>query len=171
MQLIAGQNITLKNTTLELKFDLGHMPSGVAVDTSAFALASNHKVRGIDDVINGDNPSLSGEGISRENDGQVFKFDLQKLPTELAKVAVTIVIKKGAEKRQTLALVHHVSAQLWDSPEHMLCEFRMDTEGRKEVAMIMVEFYRHNSAWKFRAVGQGFNNGQQALFSNYGVNG
>jgi len=170
MQLIAGQNIILKNTTLELKFDLGHMPAGVAVDTSAFALAANHKVRTIDDVINSNNPSLSELGVVRENDGQVFKFDLQKLPAELAKVAVTISIEKGTEKRQTLALVRHVSAQLWDSPEHMLCEFRMETHGRQEVAMIMAEFYRHNQAWKFRAVGQGFNNGQQALFNNYGVN-
>ncbi len=170
MKLIAGQNIMLKNTTLELKFDLGHMPSGLAVDTSAFALAANLRVRAIDDVINANNPILSDQGISRENDGQVFKFDLQKLPTDIAKVAVTISIEKGTKKRQTLALVRHVSAQLWDSSEHMLCEFRMETHGRKEVAMIMAEFYRHNQAWKFRAVGQGFNNGQQALFNNYGVN-
>jgi len=170
MKLIAGQNIIVKNTTLELKFDLGNMPAGVAVDTSAFALAVNLKVRGINDVINANNPVLLGEGVSRENDGQIFKLDLQKLPADLAKVAMTIAIEKGAEKRQTLALVHHVSAQLWDSAEHMLCEFRMETHGRKEVAMIMVEFYRHNKAWKFRAVGQGFNNGQPALFSNYGVN-
>ncbi|MBL0910660.1 TerD family protein, partial [Pectobacterium carotovorum] len=41
--------------------------------------------------------------------------------------------------------------------------------GRTEKALILGEVYRHNSGWKFRALGQGFNGGLEPLAINYGV--
>ncbi|MCR7566066.1 TerD family protein, partial [Pseudomonas aeruginosa] len=36
-------------------------------------------------------------------------------------------------------------------------------------AMIFAELYRHNSEWKFRAVGQGYAGGLKALANGYGL--
>ncbi|MCR8134513.1 TerD family protein, partial [Pseudomonas aeruginosa] len=38
-----------------------------------------------------------------------------------------------------------------------------------ETAMIFAELYRHNSEWKFRAVGQGYAGGLKALANGYGL--
>jgi hypothetical protein len=40
----------------------------------------------------------------------------------------------------------------------------------KERALILGELYRYQGAWKFRAVGQGYNNGLDALATSFGVN-
>ena len=38
-----------------------------------------------------------------------------------------------------------------------------------ETAMVFGEVYRHNNEWKFRAVGQGYSGGLQAMCHQYGV--
>jgi tellurium resistance protein TerD len=35
--------------------------------------------------------------------------------------------------------------------------------------MVFGEVYRHNNEWKFRAVGQGYSGGLQAMCHQYGV--
>ena len=40
---------------------------------------------------------------------------------------------------------------------------------RSEKALIVGQIYRHNGAWKFKALGMGFNGGLAALATNYGV--
>jgi tellurite resistance protein TerA len=45
----------------------------------------------------------------------------------------------------------------------------LDTRNRTEKALILAEIYLHNSQWKFRFVGQGFNGGLKPLAENFGV--
>jgi tellurium resistance protein TerD len=39
-----------------------------------------------------------------------------------------------------------------------------------ETAIVFGELYRNSGEWKFRAVGQGFQGGLEAMAKNYGVN-
>ncbi len=169
MQLVAGQNIPLQTNNFVLALDVGQVPSGFAVDTCAFALAANEKVRNDHDFIFFNNPQLVGQGIVREQDGQLFKLNLDKLPADIAKVAITITIENGVTKRQNISSIGHVVAMLKDDTGSLLSEFRVDTATRTEVALILVELYRRNGTWKLRALGQGFAGGLQSLAEHYGV--
>jgi tellurium resistance protein TerD len=46
----------------------------------------------------------------------------------------------------------------------------LNEDASVETAMIFGEVYRHNSDWKFRAVGQGCKGGLGPLAKNYGEN-
>ena len=39
-----------------------------------------------------------------------------------------------------------------------------------ETAIVVCELYRHNTEWKFNAIGSGFSGGLKALCQNYGLN-
>jgi len=169
MELVAGQNTVLNTREIVLTLDVGQVPSGLALDACAFALTANGKVRSNNDFVSSDQPVLAGQGIVRENDGQIFKLNLDQLPTDIHKIIVAVAIKNGVTKGQSLAGVGYVTTQLANADGSRLGNFRVDTSGRREAALIMVEFYRHNTNWKLRAVGHGFNGGSQALAKHYGV--
>lgn len=170
MELVAGQNTPLNTREIVLTLDVGQVPNGLVLDACAFALAANGKVRNDNDFVSSNQPALAGQGIIRENDGQIFKFNLDKLPTDIQKVAVTVMIENGAAKGQRLAAVGYVATQLAEADGTVLGNFRVDTKQRREVALIMIEFYRRNADWKLRALGQGFDGGSQPLAKHYGMN-
>jgi len=169
MELIAGQNIALDTQEIIVTLDVGQVPSGLMLGACAFALAANGKVRTDNDFISADQPTLAGQGLARENDGQIFKLNLDKLPTDIHKVAIAVTIDNGVAKGQSLAAVGYVTAQLANTNGTALGNFRVDTNSRPEVALIMVEFYRRNSDWKLRAVGHGFDSGSAALAKHHGM--
>lgn len=170
MELVAGQNTVLMTREIVLTLDVGQVPSGLALDSCAFALTATDKVRTNNDFVSSDQPVLAGQGIARENEGQIFKLNLDKLPTDIHKVLIAVTIKDGVTKGQSLAAVGYVTTLLTDAEGSALGSFRVETYGRREVALIMIEFYRRNADWKLRAVGHGFNGGSQALAKHYGVN-
>ncbi len=169
MELVAGQNTALNAREIVLTLDVGQVPNGLILDSCAFALAANGKVRTDNDFVSSKQPVLAGQGVARENHGQIFKLNLDKLPTDIHKVMITVTIENGGTKGQSLADVGHVVARLTDTNEAVLGSFRVDTSNRREVALILVEFYRRNADWKLRAVGHGFNGGTPALAKHYGV--
>jgi predicted type IV restriction endonuclease len=52
--------------------------------------------------------------------------------------------------------------------EEVAC-FRCEQGFGQETAILVGEIYRHNNEWKFKAIGQGYNNGLGALAENFGV--
>ncbi|VAW87401.1 hypothetical protein MNBD_GAMMA16-798 [hydrothermal vent metagenome] len=169
MELIAGQNTALNTQEIIVTLDVGQVPNGLVLAACAFALAANGKVRTDNDFVSSEQPILAGEGIARENDGQIFKLKLDKLPTDIHKATIAVTIENGAAKGQSLAGVGYVTAQLANADGTALGNFRVDMSNRREVALIMVEFYRHNTHWKLRAVGHGFDNGSPALAQHHGM--
>jgi tellurium resistance protein TerD len=50
-----------------------------------------------------------------------------------------------------------------------IARFDLSEDYSTETAMIFGEVYRHNDEWKFKAVGQGFAGGLEALCGQFGV--
>lgn len=50
-----------------------------------------------------------------------------------------------------------------------IVRYDLAEDASTETAMIFAELYRHNSEWKFRAVGQGYAGGLKALANGYGL--
>lgn len=163
MQLQPGQNIPLQGASVKLNLQY---PAGSSynseIDTCVFLLDVQGKVRGDSDFIFY-NCLSSPEGSVKLATGHrqsSIEIALDRVPNTIAKIAITIVI----DGNETISGLNLLSITIPG-----VAEFNAETKERSEKAIILAEVYRHNSAWKLRALGQGFNGGLEPLAISYGV--
>jgi len=150
------------------------------LDASAFLLAAGDRVRGDADFIfynnlrssdgsvehTGDNRTGEGDG-----DDEALKVDLTKVPADVQKIAVTVTIHDGEGRRQSFGMVSNAFIRVVnDATGREIARYDLSEDASSETAMIFGEVYRHNSEWKFRAVGQGYKGGLAPMARNFGVN-
>jgi len=150
------------------------------LDASAFLLNAEGKVRNEKDFIfynqlksvdgsvvhQGDNRTGEGEG-----DDEVINVDLEKVPADVEKIAITVTIHESQARGQNFGQVANAFARVVnDVSNNEVVRYDLTEDYSTEDAMIFAELYRHNGEWKFRAVGQGFSNGLAGLATNYGLN-
>lgn len=149
------------------------------LDASAFLLAANDKVRGETDFIfynqtrspegsvehTGDNRTGEGDG-----DDEAVKINLAKVPADVQKIAITVTIHDAESRGQNFGQVQNAFIRVVNDQTNVeIVRFDLNEDYSTETAMIFGELYRHNSEWKFRAVGQGYNGGLRAMCSQYGI--
>ncbi|MBS0970251.1 VWA domain-containing protein [Chimaeribacter arupi] len=163
MHLQAGQNIVLPHTSLQLTLAYPTTAAFTSeVDTSAFLLTADGRVRGDDDFYFFNHPAAADGSLRLDTAPRNSRItlDLAKVPADISKIAITLVI----DGPDTLAQLQQVTL----TAEH-IAQFGVATAGRTEKALIMAEIYRHAGNWKLRALGQGFNGGLEPLAVHYGV--
>jgi tellurium resistance protein TerD len=150
------------------------------LDASAFLLTADDKVRNSDDfcfynqleIANGavkhQGDNLTGEG---DGDDEQIKIILSRLPSEIQKVALVVTIHDAANRRQSFGQVSNAFIRLVNNKTGVeVTRYDLSEDASMETAVILGEVYRHNSEWKFRAIGQGYQNGLAALTAHYGLN-
>ena len=150
------------------------------LDASAFMLLESGKVRSEADFIfynqmdstcgsvhhTGDNRTGEGDG-----DDEAIKVDLSKIPTEIQKIAITVTIEKFEERKQSFGQAANAFIRIVnDETNNEVVRYDLTEDYSTETAMVFGELYRHAGEWKFRAVGQGYNGGLNAMCAQYGVN-
>jgi len=114
----------------------------------------------------GDNRTGVGEG-----DDESIKVDLTAVPTQCLKVVFPVTIHDADARGQSFGMVKNAFIRVVnDDNEIELARFDLTEEASGETAMLFGELYRHDSEWKFRAVGQGYTNGLRGIALDYGVN-
>lgn len=164
MELQSGQNIALNQNALRISVVYPKTATFRSdIDASAFMLSAQNKVRGDNDFIFFNQPSTPNASINLSSSGEssLFTLDLNRIDSDIAKIAITLVID-GADSVSGLQRI-----QL--NVEGVATFNIPPLAGRTEKALILGEVYRHNGGWKFRALGQGFNGGLEPLAINYGV--
>lgn len=161
--LISGQNMVLTNTKFNAEL-LNTKKSSFKgeIDTSAFLLAKNDKVRGDDDFIFYNAPGSNSIGItlSTHQSGPCFNIDLNQVHSDIDKIALTVVVDGKSTISDFESLTLNVEG---------VCTYDVPVQGRAEKALIVGHFYRHQNGWKFRAMGVGFNGGLKPLAELFGV--
>jgi tellurium resistance protein TerD len=150
------------------------------LDASAFLLTAAGRVRGDHDFIfynqlssidgsvkhAGDNRDGQGDG-----DDESVKINLTQVPADIQKIAITVTIDQAEVRRQSFGQVGGAFIRIANEDSGQeLTRFDLGEDFSTETAVIFGEIYRHNSEWKFRAVGQGYAGGLAPLARNYGVN-
>ena len=189
VSLIKGQKVALTKDNPNLsrilvglgwdvkKYDGG---SDFDLDASAFLLGSNGKVHSDSDFIfynnlqhssgsvihTGDN--LTGEG---EGDDEVIRVDLSKVPADVHKIAFTVTIYDAEARRQNFGQVSNAYIHIIDETNNQeLLRYDLGEDFSTETALAVGELYRHNSEWKFNAIGSGYKGGLKSLCIDFGVN-
>lgn len=188
ISLTKGGNLSLTKTDATLtKISVGlgwdtRSTSGddFDLDASAFLLNAGGKARSTADFIfynqlrsaegsvehAGDNRTGAGDG-----DDEVIRVDLALVPSDVERVAFTVTIHEAQARRQSFGMVENAFVRIVDERNNKeIVRYDLREDASVETALIFAELYRHSGEWKFRAVGQGFAGGLQALCHNFGIN-
>ncbi len=174
-------NPSLKSIMVGLGWDVNAFDSGgnFDLDAAAFMVGANGKCPTEKEFIfygnlehatgsvkhMGDN--LTGEG---EGDDEQIHVDLSKIPANIEKVAFTVTIYDAEVRRQNFGQVSNAFIHIIDETTGAeLIRYDLGEDFSIETAVVVGELYRHNSEWKFNAIGSGFQGGLAALCGHYGI--
>ncbi len=149
------------------------------LDASVFLLGSNEKLISDQHFIfynnltspdsnksvehTGDN--LTGEG---DGDDEVVKVNLQKVPSDVQKLVVTVTIHEADIRGQNFGQVENAFVRIVNAQTNQeVTRYDLTEDCSIETAMIMAEIYRKNGEWRLNAVGAGYQGGLKALLDRY----
>lgn len=150
------------------------------LDASLFMVAGGGRVRSDQDFIfynnlrsvdgsvehTGDNLTGVGEG-----DDESIRVNLETVPADVEKLAVTVTIHDADARRQNFGQVANAFIRVVNEDNgNEIVRYDLSEDASTETAMIFGEVYRHGGEWKFRAVGQGYTGGLGPLARSFGVN-
>jgi tellurium resistance protein TerD len=170
-----------------LGWDVKRFDSGAEfdLDASAFLLGANGKVSSDEDFIfyhnlksrtngvihTGDNRTGAGEG-----DDEKIIINFEKIPPEIAKIAITVTIYEADVRKQNFGQVSNAYVRVAkmahdkDFVGEEVLRFDLGEDFSTETALVICEIYRNGNEWKFNAIGSGYSGGLAALCRSFGVN-
>jgi tellurium resistance protein TerD len=187
VSLSKGGNVSLSRADANLKQILVGLgwdarPTSGAdfdLDACAFLLNETGKVAREEDFIfynnlhsecgstehTGDNRTGAGDG-----DDEALKIKLLEVPTAVKRVAICVTIHDAIARRQNFGQVSEAFMRVANLETDVeIARFDLSEDYSTETAMIFGEIYRNAGEWKFKAVGQGFSGGLEALCRQFGV--
>ena len=180
IKLESGANFALTSETNKFIIGLDWQSQAQAlhefdIDGSCFLLDGNNVVTGNHDFIFYNQPQSAGNAVclldTPINGRKMgFSVDLSQLPDNVNRVVFCLTLHNAEEKRQRFGQIAWVGLDVINPTTQVaIAEYRCENSLDKETAILVGEFYRHNQQWKFKAIGQGYNNGLGALAKNFGV--
>ncbi|KOT65857.1 TerD family protein, partial [Streptomyces rimosus] len=172
--MLKGSNVPLDTTAVRavVRWTPG---AGVPdVDASALLLAADGRVRSDADFVFYNQPRHPSGLVrhlpkTRLTDGlaDTIEADLSALEASVDRVMLTASADGG-----TFAHVRDLRVLLYDASsgdDEPIAVFDVVPETGKETALICGELYRRGDRWKFRALGQGYEQGLNGLATEFGI--
>ncbi|MFE8695790.1 TerD family protein [Cytobacillus sp. FJAT-53684] len=149
------------------------------LDSSIFLLGENGKVSTDSDFVfynntNGGNGSVVHTGDNRtgegEGDDEQVNVNLATVPANIQRITFTITIHDGEARNQNFGQVSNAYVRIMseDSGEELI-RYDLGEDFSIETALVVGELYRHNTEWKFSAIGSGYQGGLAALAKDFGL--
>jgi tellurium resistance protein TerD len=151
------------------------------LDASAFLLRENGIVGKDEDFIfygnlKSDCGSVRHTGDERvggsdDGDDEVIEIDLENVPSNISRIAITVTIHEAYIRHQNFGQVSNAFIRVANlDTNDEIVRFDLTEDYSMETAMIFGEIYRNGGEWKFKAVGQGYSGGLEAMCKQFGVN-
>lgn len=166
-ELQAGQNAALGATSLTLRITQAPGSTPLVLDASAYLLTESGKVTGDEGFLFYGQPSVAGDAARLAPEKREFSVELSRLPAGIERIAFCLTIDQGVKRGQRFGQLETVTLDVSGGEQPL--RFTLATSGMAETAVILGECYLRNGAWKFRAIGQGFNGGLGPLAGHFGV--
>ncbi|MFE1802060.1 CAP domain-containing protein [Streptomyces sp. NPDC059517] len=153
-ELVPGGNLPLPGGALTL---------GVPgpFDVSALVTDDSGKVRGDGDFVFYNQPAAPGARLS----GQTLTVDPAALRAGASRVTVVV---SPAEPGTPLGQLPAPTLQVTGSGGRLLARFT-PSRPQRETVLLLAEIYRRGTAWKLRALGQGYADGLAGIARDFGV--
>jgi tellurium resistance protein TerD len=180
---LTKDNPTLSQVKVGLGWDVNRYDSGTAfdLDASVFMCGANGKCRKDSDFIfYGNLSSPDGAirhmgddrtgGNSDVGDDEEIIIDLNKIPADVHKIAITATIYDAVKRSQNFGMVSNAYIRVVDSTtDKEVVRYDLGEDFSIETAIVIGEIYRRNNEWKFNAIGAGYQGGLAALCASYGI--
>ncbi|MFJ9813030.1 TerD family protein [Streptomyces sp. NPDC101158] len=157
-----GSNIPL--TAARVAVDVA---APVRLDVSGLLLGANGKVRSDDDFIFYNQPA--GPGVTYRSGGgaapDAIVVDTTAVPAGIEKIVVTASPDAAGQTFQGI----EPTATLRNADDGSVLATFTPPQLGTETALVVMEIYLRNGAWKARAVGQGYANGLAGIATDFGV--
>ncbi|MEV6043807.1 TerD family protein [Streptomyces xanthochromogenes] len=163
-ELVRGQNHPLPGTRLEIR-----VSAGTPVLASATLGDEQGRVLGAERVAHPGSPTLPGLEVSRQAAADHrLAVDLEALGEGVHRVHVLLALPLGTGGPSRFAAVAapFVAVTALDGTE--IASFTLTGLGA-ESAVVALELYRRQGAWKIRAIGQGYAGGLADLLADQGL--
>ncbi|MFE6421176.1 TerD family protein [Streptomyces enissocaesilis] len=165
-----GSNTPVPTTALRVELGWRTGPGVPDADASALLLVGG-KVRSDADFVFYNQPAHSSGAVrhegKRESGGRVTDSLLVDL-TRVEPSIETVILAASADGGR-FGQVPDLYIEVRDAAANTVVA-RFDNPGATvETAFVLGEFYRRQGAWKFRAVGQGYDSGLEGLATDYGI--
>ncbi|WP_030023145.1 TerD family protein [Streptomyces monomycini] len=172
--MLKGSNVPLDTTAVRAVLRWAPGAGVPDVDASALLLGADGRVRSDADFVFYNQPRHPS-GLVRHlpktqlADGvaDTIEADLSGLEASVDRVVLAASADGGtfAHVRDLRVLLHDASS----SDDEPVAVFDVVPETGKETALICGELYRRGDRWKFRALGQGYENGLIGLATEFGI--
>ncbi|MFB7273430.1 TerD family protein [Streptomyces sp. NPDC056244] len=157
-----GSNIPLPTTHVAVD-----VAAPVRLDVSGLLLTADGKVRSDDDFIFYNQPT--GPGVTHRAGGgaapDAIVVDTTAVPPGIEKIVVTASPDAAGQSFQGI----EPTATIRDAASGAALATFTPPQLGTETALVVVEIYLRNGAWKARAVGQGYANGLAGIATDFGV--
>ncbi|MER7055814.1 TerD family protein [Streptomyces sp. NPDC000351] len=139
----------------------------VRLDVSGLLLTADGKVRSDDDFIFYNQPT--GQGVTYRSGGgtapDAIVVDTSAVPPGIEKIVVTASPDAAGQTFQGI----EPTATIRNADDNSVLASFTPPQLGAETALVIVEVYLRNGAWKARAVGQGYSNGLAGIATDFGV--
>ncbi|MEU3661866.1 TerD family protein [Streptomyces sp. NPDC032940] len=165
-----GSNTPVPATALRVELGWRTGPGVPDADASALLLVAG-KVRSDADFVFYNQPAHSSGAVRHEGKRDAGGRVTDSLLVDLARVepAIETVIVAASSDGGSFGRVPDLYIEVRDAAQNTVVA-RFDNPGATvETAFVLGEFYRRQGAWKFRAVGQGYDSGLEGLATDYGI--
>ncbi|MET8980227.1 TerD family protein [Streptomyces sp. NPDC004539] len=139
----------------------------VRLDVSGLLLTADGKVRSDDDFIFYNQPN--GPGVTYRSGGgsapDAIVVDTTAIPPGIEKIVVTASPDAAGQTFQGV----EPTATIRGADDNAVISTFTPPQLGAETALVIVEIYLRNGAWKARAVGQGYANGLAGIATDFGV--
>jgi tellurium resistance protein TerD len=115
--------------------------------------------------------SAAGSDGAGGADSEQIEVDLAAVPREIERVVVVLYVNDGPGARRTLGQLRDCRIRVLDlaNDAELVRSENLAEQLRTETAICLGELYRHSSGWKFKVIGQGYENGVAGIAADYGV--
>ncbi|WP_225096986.1 TerD family protein [Streptomyces sp. CoH27] len=171
--MLKGSNVPLEATTVRavLRWTAGQ---GVPdVDASALLLGPDGRVRSDEDFVFYNQPRHPSGKVWRLGKKRVAEGLTDTIQTDLPGVepGVGRILLVASADGVTFDQVPALCILLYDAAAdgEPLASFEIKPETGAETALICGELYRRGEGWKFRALGEGYQDGLKGLATDFGI--
>ncbi|MCX4784996.1 TerD domain-containing protein [Streptomyces sp. NBC_01221] len=170
MTMLKGANVPVTARAVRVEMGWRTSPGSPDVDGSALLLVSG-KVRGDTDFVFYNQPSHASGAVRHEGKRTAGDTVTDSLAVDLARVepAIDRVVLAASADGGTFGQVAGLYVRIADAADGSEIARFDSADATVETAFILGELYRRQGAWKFRAVGQGYDTGLEGLATDFGI--
>jgi tellurium resistance protein TerD len=148
------------------------------LDASAFMLGSNgklpteqhfvfynNKTSPDGAVIGADDDTTGG---SSDGDDETIMVDLSGVAMNVQEIVFTVTIHEFDVRRQNFGQVRNSFIRIYNALDNQeIAKYELDEDFSTETAIEFGRLYRRDGAWRFEAIGKGYQGGLQTLVNKY----